>query len=236
MNVIAIAMVQALAAAAQSASQPHVSAVEVSATPAATVHANHIVHAGERVTIRVPSSSRFLGSERFKLYGVADAEVHVFAEAGANKRLDKLYWVQFESYLPDAMTKGYDYTEGNSRMILWNTPTWVRAGPVATGGPTRAGSDREHVQNILTRAGLTIPAEVMNVRMVQLLDDPQGTGKGKRELMIIYSEDLAPTGVKLADLAKDGTGAARWKAMEAGLIERAIKSVMIEGTKAVSKN
>jgi hypothetical protein len=67
----------------------------------------------------------------------------------------------------------------------------------------------------------------MNVRMVQLLDDPQGTGKGKRELMVIYSEDLQPTGKTLAELTTDGKPNAAWKPMEQPLIERATSAVAV---------
>ena len=197
-------------------------------TPAARVEANRIVHPLERVTVTIAPSATFVGSERFKLYGIADAEVHVFAEKDASNGLKKLYWVQCESYLPDAMTTGYNYAEGNARMMLWNTPTWVRAGAVSTSGPTRAGSDREHVMGILKRAGIGIPAEAMNVRMVQLLDDPNGTGKGKRELMIIYSEDLAPTGKTIAQLAVDGKPGPAWAPLEKALVERATAAVKVD--------
>jgi hypothetical protein len=92
----------------------------------------------------------------------------------------------------------------------------------------REGSDREAVFRILKSGGYAIPAEVMNVRMVQLLDDPKGTGQGRRELMIIYSENLAPTGKTLADLTTDGTPDNRWAAMGEALIERATASVQVE--------
>jgi len=72
----------------------------ISTTPAATVAGRSIVHAGEKVTVQVPAVATYVGSERFNLYGVADAEVHVFIEADAAKRMKKLYWIQFESYLP----------------------------------------------------------------------------------------------------------------------------------------
>ena len=223
-----LAFLQGLALASQAPTHAHGSNIQVSATPAARIEANRIVHPSERVTVTLPKSAAFIGSERFKLYDVADAEVHVFAEKDAGNGLKTLYWVQFESYLPDAMTTGYNYAEGNARMMLWNTPTWVRAGPVSTGGPTRAGSDREHVMGILKRAGIGIPAEAMNVRMVQLLDDPHGTGKGMRELMIIYSEDLARTGKTLAQLAVDGKPGLDWAPLEKALIERATRSVKVE--------
>jgi hypothetical protein len=200
---------------------PLLAAAQVPAEPAAQVRGHAVTHAGEGVTVRVPAAAAYLGSRRFDLYGVADAEVHVFAEGDRQKRLRRLYWIQFESYHPSRPELAYDYADGNERMTLWGTPTWVRAGPVLTNAPTRAGSDREQVVAILRAAGYAIPAEVMNVRMVQLLDDPAGTGRGRRELMLIYSEDLGPTGARLADLVADGQPTARWTPMRAPLIQRA---------------
>ena len=68
----------------------------------------------------------------------------------------------------------------------------------------------------------------MSLRMVQLLDDPKGTGHGRDELMLIYSEDLAPTGKTLAELTTDGKPNASWAPLEKGLIERATKAFSVE--------
>ncbi|HEY7005225.1 MAG TPA: hypothetical protein VH392_01960 [Sphingomicrobium sp.] len=191
------------------------------------MHDHSVVHPGEHVTVRVPKSATYIGSDRFDLYGVADAEVHVFAEAGPKKHLKKLYWIQFESYLPSKPDLTHDYTD-NRRANYWGTTTWVRAGPAPTSGPSRPGSDREHVQAILERAGYTIPPEVMNVRLVQLLDDPQGTGHGRRELMLIYSEDLSPSGKTLKELSTDGKPNASWAPLEPGLIKRATTQFSVQ--------
>ena len=130
----------------------------VPSTPAAKVEANSVMHSGAGVTVRVPAAASFVGSDRFELYGVADAEVHVFAESDVSRRLRRLYWVQFESYLPAKPELSYNYADGNRRIELGGTATWLRAGPVSTGGQVRPGSDREHVIAILKRAGIAIPA------------------------------------------------------------------------------
>jgi len=199
----------------------------VPATPAARVDANRVTHPAEGIAVRVPETATYVGSERFSLYDVADAEVHVFVEADAGKRMRRLWWVQFESYLPSLPQYHYDYSD-NRRSELGGVTTWLRSNPVSTSSPTRAGSDREHVIGILKRAGIAIPAEVMNVRMVQLLDDPKGTGQGaRRELMVIYSEDLALTGKTLAELTTDGQPNANWAPIEQALIARATKAVSV---------
>jgi len=201
----------------------------VPSTLAARVEGRTVTHPGEGLTIRVPAAATYVGGERFNLYGVADAEIHVYAEADAQRRLTRLYWIQFESYLPSAANARYNYAEGNTRYDLWGAATWLVWGPRRTDSPTRAGSDREHVTGILTRAGYTIPPEMMNVRMVQILDDPQGTGRGRRELMMIYSEDLAPTGRTYAELVQDGrVVTAAWQPLEQPLIQRATAAFTVE--------
>jgi hypothetical protein len=205
-----------------------VPAVAVPTTTLAKVEAQSVVHPGEGIAVRLPAAARHLGSERFNLYGVADAEVHVFVEEDAAKKIAKVYWVQFESYLPEKPDLSYDYADGNRPIALDGVRTWLRSNPVPTTGPMKAGSDREHVFNILTRAGYTIPPAVMNVRLVQMLDDPAGTGKGRKELMVIYSEDLGLSGKTLAELTTDGKPNGQWPALETALIERATKAVRIE--------
>ena len=192
----------ALAGTAPAASQ-QAPAPAVPAHPAARVQGHRIVHPGEGITVRVPARATYVGGERFSLYGVADAEIHVFAEADAQRRISRLYWVQFESYLPSVPHR-YNYAEGNTRSELWGAAAWLRWGPQRTNVAPREGSDREHVLGLLARAGYTVPPEAMTVRLVRMLDDPQGTGRGRRELMLIYSEDLAPTGQRYDALFRDG--------------------------------
>jgi hypothetical protein len=200
----------------------------VAQSPAAHVRAHAVVHPGDRLTVRVPEAAIHVGSDRFVLYDVADCEIHVFVEADAQHRVRRLYWIQFESYLPSQPERRYNYAEGNRRIDLAGTPTWLRAAPANVSQPARAGSDRERVIAILRRAGLTPPADVLTVRMVQLLDDPQGSGRGRRELMLMYVEDLAPLGVTADDFLTDGAPNARWTATEQPLVARASAAFRVE--------
>jgi hypothetical protein len=58
---------------------------------------------------------------------------------------------------------------------------------------------------------------------VHLLDESK-----RKELMIIYGEDLAPTGYTAADLQPGGKAYDRWPAIEKGLIERAQQKIAIQ--------
>jgi hypothetical protein len=202
-------------------------AAETVAPPQAVVHGNAVTHAASGLTIRVPKSAHYVGSDRFDLYGMGDAEIHLFAEADRNKRVTKLYWIQFESYWPDRPELKHDYT-GDRREHHWGTTVWVRAEPSDPSKPPKAGSDSEHVRALLSRAGYTLPAAAADVRLVQLLDDPQGTGHGRRELMFIYGEDLARSGKTLTQVTTNGEPNANWAPIEKGLVERGVKAFAME--------
>lgn len=189
--------------------------------PAARVEAHGLVHRGEGVAVRVPESALYAGGDRFTLGGVADCELHLFVEADARRRVRRLYWIQFERYLPAVPERRYDYAGGNRRMDLWGAAAWVRAAPAQTREPAPSGSDRERVLAILDRGSFEVPADVLSVRLVRLLDDPAGTGRGRRELMLMYAEDLAPTDLKAADFLTAGEPNALWTKVEGPLIERA---------------
>jgi hypothetical protein len=204
-------------------------AAQVPSTLEARIEANRVVRAGDpALTISVPAGATYVGGERFTLYGVADCEIHVFVEADAAKRIQRFYWVQFESYLPSRPDARYDYGESDRRMDLWGAAAWARPFPIDTSRPSRAGSDGERVRAILANAGYVAPPHLLAVRLIRLLDDPQGTGYGRRELMLIYAEDLAPSGVAADQLTTDGRPNARFTALEVPLLERATTAFAIE--------
>ena len=201
-------------------------AAVVSAAPASTPQGSPAVVAGHSVTdpldglrVTVPKSARYVGGERFDLYDTADCQLHVFVDADASKRVRRLYWVQFERMLPSLPDKTYNYAD-NKRTDLWGGTTWVVSGFGRTEQKRRPGSDREHVTALLAKAGYIAPTFMMQVRFVRLPDDPAGSGHGRRELMLIYGEDLALTAEKFEALGGEGEDTDRWRAIEPALVKR----------------
>jgi hypothetical protein len=170
--------------------------------------------------ITLPASAQYVGADRWDLYKVADAEVHVFVEADAQKKVQRLYWVQFEAYLPDN-THSYDY-QFKEKLTHAGLDFDVRANFGPTSGPSRPGSDREHVMALIQKAGYTIGAESMNLRLVHLMDEAR-----RKELMFIYAEDLAASGFT-AEQLKTPEGEAKWLEIKKGLIERALARIKLE--------
>jgi hypothetical protein len=194
--------------------------------PVARVEANLVIRAGDpTLSVKVSSGAAYVGGERFILYTVADCELHIFVEAGADRRVRRLFWVQFESYLPSLPTLSYNYAAVAERhLTLWQSTFWINATIAPSAESPRPGSDTEHVRMLLGRAGYSLPANMLDVRLVRILDDAAETGRGRRELMLIYSEDAALIG-KTNQLRADQKA---WARERDKLIARAAAAFRVE--------
>ena len=167
------------------------------------------------VRIALPRAARYVGADRWALYGIADCELHAFVEADSHKKVQRLYWVQFEGYLPSRPDLHHTYDSPKHATIGgmdFYVDTWVRAKDATT----ESGSDREHIEALVRAKGYEMPEAMMYVRLVHLLDK-----ENRKELMIIYGEDLAPTGFTAADLREGGKAHEQWPAIADALLERA---------------
>jgi hypothetical protein len=174
-----------------------------------------------KIRIELPPAVQYVGADRWPLLNIADCELHLFVEASPQKKVQRLYWVQFEAYLPSLpdLHHTYPFTKTDTLGgLLFDVR--ARFGPGAD--TPKAGSDSEHVQAMLRAKGFQMPEGTMNVRFVHLLDQQK-----RKELMIIYVEDLAPAGLTVDDLMPGGKHAAEWPSIQAALIERAKKRVTI---------
>jgi hypothetical protein len=181
------------------------------------------------VRIELPKDARYVGADRWVLYGIADCELHAWVEVDAQKGIEpknvrRLYWVQFEWYLASRPDLHHTYDSPKHATIGgmdFFVDSWVRA----KDAKTDAGSDREHIEALLRGKGYRMP-EGMYVRLVHLLDKEK-----RKELMIIYGEDVAATGFSAAELSEGGKEHERWAGIAEGLLERAEGNVRVEFTK-----
>ena len=175
-----------------------------------------------KVRIELPGSAQYVGADRWVLYGIADCELHAFVEADKGKDVRRLYWVQFEGYLPTRPELHHTYDSPRHATIGgldFYVDTWVKSSEEKS----KPDSDDEHIGSLIGDHQFKIPKGMMSVRLVHLLD-----AEKRKELMIIYGEDLAPTGFTAADLEKNGKAYNQWPRIESGLIERAKKSLKLE--------
>ena len=174
------------------------------------------------VRIELPQQVHYVGSDRWVLNNVADCELHVFVEADDTKLVKRLYWIQFEGFLPSKPKLRHHYST-SQKTNLGPMEFLIRARFGSTEEPLKPGSDGEHVRKLLNAGGYREPAAMMNVRFVHLLDD-----SARQELMIIYSEDLGPSGVSVPELLPGGAAESRWAPLSEGLIQRAKEAILIE--------
>jgi hypothetical protein len=187
---------------------------QVSGTAISSSHDPHVL-------IHLPESAQYVGADRFVLYGIADCELHALVEADAHKNVQRLYWIQFEGYLPSKPDLAHTY-DSPSHTTIGGLDFFVDTWPRADGEKSQPGSDREHIEALIRGKGYKMPAGMMYVRLVHLLDE-----KKRKELMIIYGEDLGPTGFTAAALEEKGKSRDHWPALETGLIDRAQKSISL---------
>jgi hypothetical protein len=177
-----------------------------------------------KVRIELPKSVQYVGADRWVLYGIADCELHAFVEADRQRNVQRLYWLQFEGYLPTKPKLKHRYDSPRHATIGgldFYVDTWVGAND----DKVTAGSDNEHIEALIRAHGYKMPAGMMYVRLVHLLDEQK-----RKELMIIYSENRAHTGLAAADLRTGGKAYNQWPAIEKSLVERAEKKLVIEAS------
>ena len=164
----------------------------------------------------------YAGGHSFILYEVANAEQHFFVDADKDGRIKRMYWIQFEGYLP-SNTHTYDYKSPkkvNIGGLDFFADAYARN---IKASPGRPDSDGNRARAFLAGKGYHLGSdEVLSQRLVHLVDEAK-----RNELMIIYLEDLSEMKLTAADLAKGGKAADQWDAISKGLLERATSGIKL---------
>lgn len=172
------------------------------------------------VRIKFGKEFEYAGGHRFVLYNVATAEQHFFIDAGKDGLIRRMYWVQFEGYLPNN-TNSYTY-KGNKTVNIGGldfiADTYARN---IRANPGRPDSDGALARNFLAQRGYRLASdETLSQRFLHYI------GEDKRnELMIIYLEDMSPLGVTAADLADGGKDAGKRAGIFDAMLARAQKGL-----------
>lgn len=175
------------------------------------------------VRIEFDKGFKYAGGHDFILYEVAHAEQHFFVDADKEGRIKRMYWVQFEGYLP-SNTHAYRYKVNKSANIgglEFIADAYARN---IKSNPGRPDSDGSRARAFLESKGYRMASDdVMSQRLVHLVDDAK-----RNELMIIYMEDLSGMGLTAADLAAGGRAADQWDEISKGLLDRAVNGMKIQ--------
>lgn len=160
-----------------------------------TCHSNLITSpAWPEIKIQVESSLMYIGAQQITIYKVAAAEVFVFVEADAQRKIQRQLIVQFEHFLPhtDPTTYRYNYTTPNTVNLNGETyKTDLRVVPVAAFGVSDPESDVAQVNQFIESQGYARLTE--NIEQVVVKRIMKELGEERRhEILWIYREPLNP--------------------------------------------
>jgi len=165
---------------------------------------------------------KYAGGQVFILYDVARAEQHFFVDADQGGRVKRLYWTQFEGYLPE---NNHTYKYKGAKTVKLGGLDFIADAYARNikANPGRPDSDGARARAFLESKGYRLASdEVLSQRLVHLVDEAK-----RNELMIIYMEDLSGLGLTANDLAPNGRAAARWEEISAALLGRATKGIKV---------
>jgi hypothetical protein len=166
---------------------------------------------------------RYIGGQRVNLYGVADAEQHLFAKLGMGGVVQRFYWVQFEHFLPTS-SNTYNYPAGRSVDLggfkfTYDTKSWPDYATLQTDDPA---SDGAALARMLAQQNLAFPKKAVRLRMFYLPSPDH-----RSELMIIYGEALSAD--SSIPVRKDGVDLDKDSAPEAAkVLERMKRDLIIQ--------
>ena len=177
------------------------------------------------LTLKHGKDLKYIGTQSFTLYDVAHAEQHFFVDADDEKRVRRLYWVQFEGYLP-TNTHTYNYkSKDTAKMGDFMFFSDARAVHLPTAkAQQRPDSDGARARAFIFGKGYKLATDDMLwQRLVHMVD-----ASNRDELMIIYMEDLGGAGLTAEDLAEKGKAASMWQDISEALRERAVRGLELK--------
>ena len=175
-----------------------------------------------KLKLKFRNPFKYVGGHTFILYNVARAEQHFYVDADKDGNVSRLYWVQYEGYLP-SNTHAYDYKSPKTVNISGLDFFADAAARKVDPKQGRPDSDGSNAREFLLSKGFKIATdEVMTQRLVNMV-----TPDNRNELMIIYLEVLTPTGYTSTDLNKGGKAESKWPEISAGLLNRAQNGMRI---------
>lgn len=229
-----------ISVACQSCSSPEKSDYDPFLVQQARANRHGLISQGfPKVQISLDSSLIHMGSETFILYDVARCEIHLYAELDDDKRFKRIYWFQFESYLPGPLLPfrlrligkkpRYDYSNDPYQTEIGGRSFFTRSSYLNfdfTDDELNAGngpedSDFMHVMRLLHKNGVGVKGKVLGTRMV-LLDETR-----QKELMIICYERLTDDNM-ISVLDEEGKEWDLWENVSRDLIQRVERGMRID--------
>ena len=192
--------------------------------PIRTVSGNTVSSpADPKGTITVNPNATYVGAVRFVLVGTADCEIHVFVDADAAKRVRRIFWVQFEGYLPEHPTLKYTHHPAYKPVTMSGLPFYQRPRFGSAADVPAPGSEAERVFGLLREKGYTVPAETVNVTYKHFLGSAM-----RKEILLMVIDDMASTGATFGDFVQGKNVTPRWEQVAEKLLADASTVFMVK--------
>ncbi|MEK6333612.1 MAG: hypothetical protein AABM67_01610 [Acidobacteriota bacterium] len=137
------------------------------------------------IRVRFEKRFRYLGWQKFILYDRAQVEQHFFVDVDNQKRIKRMYMVQFEGYLPN-VNATYDYPV--TKTISLGGQTYIVDAEsipnVSAALKENPQSDVAHAASFLKSKGYRVSDSIRFQRFVRLVDDAK-----RSEFILLYVED-----------------------------------------------
>lgn len=175
------------------------------------------------IRIKFDAALKYMGNQSFTLHGVAQAEQYYFVEADEQRRIKRMFIVQFEGFLP-GNDNTYNYP-ANKTIRLGEHDYGANAATVPNVSATlkqNPDTDAAHAAAFLEGKGYRHGEDVMFQRFIRVVDEAK-----RHEFILIYIEDLSGSGLTAADLTKGGRAAAQRDRVLQELQDRALKSLEV---------
>jgi hypothetical protein len=142
------------------------------------------------IRIRFDRRFKYLGSQKFILYDRAQVEQHFFVDAGNQRRIERMYMVQFEGYLPN-VNAAYDYPL--TKTVNLGGQTYVvnaeSIPSVSAALEQNPQSDVARAASFLESKGYRVSESIRFQRFVRLVDQAK-----RNEFILLYVEETGAGG------------------------------------------
>ena len=173
--------------------------------------------------IEVDEAMTYVGAIDFILKEIAQVERHVFVQADAQQRIERMVIFQFEGFL-ETTDDYYRYRFTNPDTLgglAFRHNTWYYDDAAQIANNPEAESARTRA--FLEAKGYSLDAELMMSRFVAVVDEAK-----RHELILFYWENVRDTGLTLAELAtSDGDIQPQHAALDAALKQRSLQALTV---------
>lgn len=145
-----------------------------------------------QIRLDIDSALSYVGSQRWILYNVAQAEQHLYVQRSPTG-VQRFLWIQFEEYIPSSNGK-YDYSRSAPISAFGRELRTDKRFSTTPTTESRPESDGAYARRMLRDNGITLPTHMLYERFIYLPDST-----GRRELMVIYAEEIGFAGASPAD-------------------------------------